>query len=226
MGNHGKSSHRDRKTGLRRAQLCPLSAAISSSASHTTTSCGEIASRSLHAVRAARSCFVLIPSAPIRAHDGGACRKNVRIGCESGEAKREQAACKPGSVTGPEGAGRWPFVWDARRRTPRAINPGSWAGNTPAEPCGPARRPYSILLPVGFALPPPSLAARCALTAPFHPCPAPRPFRSAESARPAGRFAFCGTFPGVAPAGHYPAPSSRGARTFLPPPAAGGHPSA
>jgi len=29
---------------------------------------------------------------------------------------------------------------------------------------------------------------------------------------------FCGTFPGVAPAGRYPAPCLRGARTFLPPP--------
>ena len=32
-------------------------------------------------------------------------------------------------------------------------------------------RPYSVLLPVGFALPRPLLAARCALTAPFHPYP-------------------------------------------------------
>jgi len=30
------------------------------------------------------------------------------------------------------------------------------------------------------------------------------------------RFAFCGTFPRVAPAGRYPAPYFRGARTFLP----------
>ena len=30
------------------------------------------------------------------------------------------------------------------------------------------------------------------------------------------RFNFCGTFPGVAPAGRYPAPFFRGARTFLP----------
>ena len=30
------------------------------------------------------------------------------------------------------------------------------------------------------------------------------------------RFAFCGTFPGVAPAGRYPAPCFRRARTFLP----------
>ena len=33
----------------------------------------------------------------------------------------------------------------------------------------PAGRPYAVLLPVGFALPPPLPAARCALTAPFHP---------------------------------------------------------
>jgi len=32
------------------------------------------------------------------------------------------------------------------------------------------RHPYSALLPVGFAVPPPSPEARCALTAPFHPC--------------------------------------------------------
>jgi len=44
----------------------------------------------------------------------------------------------------------------------------------------------------------------------------------------AGRFAFCGTFPGVAPAGCYPAPISRGARTFLyrPRKADSGHPAA
>src|SRR5579862_8730278 len=34
--------------------------------------------------------------------------------------------------------------------------------------------PYLVLLRVGFALPPPLLAARCALTAPFHPYPAGR----------------------------------------------------
>src|SRR5260370_13520101 len=31
-------------------------------------------------------------------------------------------------------------------------------------------RPYSVLLPVGFAVPPPLPEARCALAAPFHPC--------------------------------------------------------
>ena len=50
--------------------------------------------------------------------------------------------------------------------------PGWRRGNTP----GPQRacHPYLVLLPVGFALPPPLPAARCALTAPFHPC---RPLR-------------------------------------------------
>ena len=68
------------------------------------------------------------------------------------------------------------------------------------------RCPYLVLLPVGFTLPLLLPAARCALTAPFHPYPI---------ARRLGRFAFCGTIPGVAPAGRYPAPCFRGARTFL-----------
>jgi hypothetical protein len=38
---------------------------------------------------------------------------------------------------------------------------------------GGACRSYLVLLPVGFSLPPPSPAARCALTAPFHPCRPP-----------------------------------------------------
>jgi hypothetical protein len=82
-----------------------------------------------------------------------------------------------------------------------------------------ACRSYSVLLPVGFSLPPPLPAARCALTAPFHPC---RPPGAAETD---WRCTFCGTVPGVAPAGCYPAPYLRGARTFLPPPKAeSGHP--
>ena len=34
--------------------------------------------------------------------------------------------------------------------------------------------------------------------------------------KPRSRYLFCGTVPGVAPAGRYPAPCSHGARTFLP----------
>ena len=67
------------------------------------------------------------------------------------------------------------------------------------------RRPYSILLPVGFAVPLLLPAARCALTAPFRPCRIEM-----------RRFVFCGTVPWVAPAGRYPAPFLAGARTFLP----------
>src|SRR5580693_5878658 len=38
-------------------------------------------------------------------------------------------------------------------------------------------RPYSVLLPVGFAVPPALPQARCALTAPFHPYrPPPTPY--------------------------------------------------
>ena len=36
--------------------------------------------------------------------------------------------------------------------------------------CRSADRPYSVLLPMGFTLPPLLPAARCALAAPFHPC--------------------------------------------------------
>ena len=53
-------------------------------------------------------------------------------------------------------------------------------------PCDDARRrlavhPYSALLPVGFAVPPPLPEARWALTPPFHPCPKGR-------SRPGGLF--------------------------------------
>jgi len=42
------------------------------------------------------------------------------------------------------------------------------------------RRPYSVLLPVGFAVPLLLPRARCALTAPFHPYPwGPSPVREA-----------------------------------------------
>ena len=70
--------------------------------------------------------------------------------------------------------------------------PGRWAGNSP-EGC-PSHHPYSVLLPVGFTVPLLLPVARWALTPPFHP------YRARE--QPSRRFAFCGTFPGVAPAGH------------------------
>ena len=119
---------------------------------------------------------------------------------------KRQTACKPGSV--PRGAtprrdghsSGTPVAGRLARSTRTAARKPAWRSHKWL-----AGRPYLILLRVGFAVPSPLPGPRCALTAPFHPYP------------PAGRrFAFCGTFPGVAPAGRYPAPCFRGARTFLP----------
>ncbi len=49
--------------------------------------------------------------------------KTVRSGRNSGA--RRQSACKPGSVRRDKPAW-WPFLWDVRRRTPRATNPDDW----------------------------------------------------------------------------------------------------
>ena len=76
----------------------------------------------------------------------------------------------------------------------------------------PVCRPYSVLHPVGFTVPALSPGPRCALAAPFRPYPSE-----------AGRYPFCGTIPDPPSprlwrtAGRYPAPSFRGARTFLAP---------
>ena len=87
-----------------------------------------------------------------------------------------QPACKPGSV--------------GHRPLARTIRDGHSSGTMFAHgleqptrtagltsPCGviafansPRCRPYSVLLPVGFAVPLPLPETRCALTAPFHPC--------------------------------------------------------
>jgi hypothetical protein len=124
------------------------------------------------------------------------------------EEEKRQTACKPGSVPGCPGDGHSSGTSVAGR----LVRPTRAAARKPASPK--ACRPYLVLLPVGFAVPSALPSTRCALTAPFHPCPRVRP---TEVDWVRGRFAFCGTFPGVAPAGHYPAPYLRGARTFLPP---------
>ncbi len=79
-----------------------------------------------------------------------------------------QPACKPGSV--------WPAARAAdvtaiplARRLPGA------SSNLPERLIRTdlgllPRRSYSVLLPVGFAVPLPLPETRCALTAPFHPC--------------------------------------------------------
>lgn len=95
-----------------------------------------------------------------------------------------------------------PFIWDACCQTPRATYPDNSCGAMVGKP---TRCPYSVLLPVGFTVPCLLPAMRWALTPPFHP----------YSHKMRERSAFCGTFPRVAPAGRYPAPFLRGARTFL-----------
>jgi len=92
--------------------------------------------------------------------------------------RRYQPACKPGSV------GHRPLALAIRdghsSGTPLARcleQPTRTASLT--SPCGviahrandPRCRPYSVLLPVWFAMPVPLPDPRCALTAPFHPCP-------------------------------------------------------
>ena len=87
---------------------------------------------------------------------------------ESGEKKEDQTAYKPGSVPAPLRT-RWMTI-HLGRPLPDASRdrPGRRHGSRlPTLP--PACRPYLVLLPVGFALPPPLPGARCALTAPFHP---------------------------------------------------------
>ena len=88
-----------------------------------------------------------------------------------------QPACKPGSVwrVAPP---RRPFLWGADCSVPRATNPGGGEDRAgcqgcPWHPC----RPYSVLLPVGFAVPP-ALPQRGALlphrfTLACTSCPAP-----------------------------------------------------
>ena len=81
-----------------------------------------------------------------------------------------------------------------RRRLPGALSnlPGRPDPDIDPEARWPraSRRPYSVLLPVGFAMPLALPQARCALTAPFHPY---RPVTSGEGC--GRRSVLCGTFP-------------------------------
>ncbi len=108
-----------------------------------------------------------------------------------------QGACKPGSVaqsvslrTAPAPAAI-PLGATLPQRS--SNQPGRSGRNTPAWSCDQTRRPYSVLLRVGFAMPPLLPAARCALTAPFHPYSTDPLILSLSKERSA----LCGTFPGL-----------------------------
>ena len=95
-------------------------------------------------------------------------RDTVFLLCSCGELC--QTACKPGSVRPLQG-GTTIHLRRASLRT-WCDQPGRRDGTVPASRphADAAGHPYSVLLPVGFALPPLLPGARCALTAPFHPC--------------------------------------------------------
>src|ERR1700723_2579567 len=93
---------------------------------------------------------------------------------------RLQVACKPNSVED-DHSSRRRITTPLKRPTRRFPTVPANRDRNPGERAGPARirgpglafgfPPYLVLLRVGFTLPPPLQAARCALTAPFHPYP-------------------------------------------------------
>ena len=116
-----------------------------------------------------------------------------------------QLACKPGSVrqavTRPrDGHSSWTPVAGRLALPTRTTGPETGLRLAP---------PSSLfgIAPGGVCRAVP--VARSAVGS--YPTLSPLPLRP----EPARRFAFCGTFPGVAPAGRYPAPCFHGARTFL-----------
>ena len=93
------------------------------------------------------------------------------------------------------------FIWGPDRSEPRAAYPGLGWDRRPLVP-------YLALLRVGFAVRPLLPAARCALTAPFHPCLCPD-----------GPSAVCSLWHFPSPRGARALPGTLpcGARTFLRP---------
>jgi hypothetical protein len=94
-----------------------------------------------------------------------------------------------------------PFLWDACCQTPRAANP---SGDPKTDLVS---RATPIRLCSRWGLP-------CRSCCQERGALLPHLFTLTAIRRPR-RYLLCGTFPGVAPAGRYPAPYLRGARTFL-----------
>jgi hypothetical protein len=130
---------------------------------------------------------------------------------------QHQPACKPGSVDegkAPSRDGHSSATPVARRLEQPTRTAGSGhRSRGPAAQARASRRPYSVLLPVGFAVPLALPQARCALTAPFHPY---RPVTPLSGEGWGGGLFSVALSLGSTPAGRYPAPYAHGARTFLP----------
>ena len=83
--------------------------------------------------------------------------------------------------------GTWqPFIWDGTRAPPLATHPNDWPRNRLWHRKRHPRRPYSVLLPVGFTVPVLLPVPRWALTPPFHPYPASSSPHRQENSRRGG----------------------------------------
>jgi len=128
--------------------------------------------------------------------------------------QQSQTACKPGSVPPP---GTMPGSGDGHSSgtlvTERLVRPTRAAARRLARHLRitPGCLPLLLGLAPGGVFPAAAVAGGAVRSyRTVSPLP---PARRAEAG---WRCTFCGTFPGVAPAGRYPAPCLRGARTFLP----------
>jgi hypothetical protein len=120
--------------------------------------------------------------------------------------KIARMACKPGSVPGPYS----PMDdHSSANRVATAVKLPTRASGL-KRPCGgfladqPAMRPLFGIAPGGACLTVPVARPVVGSYSTVSPLP-----------RRAGQSLLCGAFPGVAPAGRYPAPCLHGARTFL-----------
>ena len=117
--------------------------------------------------------------------------------------RRCQPACKPGSV--------WPKDVSLNvAAIPLGRSLLTASSNQPGRPAW--KRAWRERLSSLFGFAPGGVYRAVRITA-----SAVRSYRTLSPLpRLAGRSAFCGTVPGVTPAGRYPAPCFHGARTFLP----------
>ena len=126
-----------------------------------------------------------------------------------------QPACKPGFVR-PASVSRRDGHSSGTPVARRLKQPTRMTGPDGPRAFAPLRHSYSVLLPVGFAVP------LSLLTSAVGSYPTVSPLPLSQYATRPRRSVFCGTFPealpceGLNPAGRYPAPFVLGARTFLP----------